>query len=86
MQGVIVDVLVNNAGLIPFPYRVTKQKFDIGLGVNFIGTAHFTLALKKHGLLRTPSRVIMVSSEEHRMVTKRFDDPDMPVSDLSWLI
>ena len=81
-QGVVIDVLVNNAGLVPVPYRLTKQKFDMGLGVNFVGTAYFTLGLRSSGLLRAPGgRVVMVSSEEHRMAKNRFDDPQMPVSD-----
>ena len=78
----VIDVLVNNAGLVPVPYRLTKQNFDIGLGVNFIGTAYFTLGLRSSGLLRASGgRVVMVSSEEHRMAKHRFDDPQMPVSD-----
>lgn len=68
--------LINNAGLTS-PYdEVTAQGYELTVGVNFLGTAHFTLSLLKAGIIaREPSgtksadralRVVMVSSEEHR--------------------
>ena len=78
-----VDVLINNAGLAPINWQLTKQGFDLAMGVNHFGTAHFTVALREAGLLgngnNSPrARVVMISSEEHRLPTVRFDAPSEP--------
>eukprot|EP01043_Picozoa_sp_COSAG02_P012911 COSAG02_NODE_508_length_20916_cov_162.483691_18_plen_345_part_00 len=68
--------LINNAGLTS-PYdEVTAQGYELTVGVNFLGTAQFTLLLLKAGIIAgKPSgngsadharRIVMVSSEEHR--------------------
>ena len=66
------DAVINNAGLTS-PYdEVTAQGYELTAGVNFVGTAHFTLSLLKAGVIGAGSaaghaaRVVMVSSEEHR--------------------
>jgi NAD(P)-dependent dehydrogenase (short-subunit alcohol dehydrogenase family) len=67
------SVVINNAGLTS-PYdEVTAQGYELTAGVNFIGTAYFTLSLLKAGVLAddggtagNAGRVVMVSSEEHR--------------------
>lgn len=83
--GIVVDVLINNAGLAPINWQLTKQGFDVAMGVNHFGTAHLTLQLNEQGLLShgplkssTRGRVVMVSSEEHRLPKHRFDDSSQP--------
>eukprot|EP01062_Namystynia_karyoxenos_P003190 TRINITY_DN11124_c1_g1_i1.p1 TRINITY_DN11124_c1_g1~~TRINITY_DN11124_c1_g1_i1.p1 ORF type:complete len:410 (+),score=101.37 TRINITY_DN11124_c1_g1_i1:81-1232(+) len=70
-RRVVVDVLINNAGMVPISGGNTKDGFEFALGVNHIGTVHLTHALADRGVLplgrpgRLP-RIVMVSSEEHR--------------------
>ncbi|MTD42855.1 SDR family NAD(P)-dependent oxidoreductase [Conexibacter sp. W3-3-2] len=65
-----IDVLVNNAGVMALPYRLTADGFEMQLGTNHLG--HFALT----GLLlgRITDRVVTVSSGFHRLGTMDFDD------------
>ena len=69
-----LDVLLNNAGIILYPYRTTEDGFESQIGVNHLG--HFALT----GLLidlisRTDgARVVNVSSKGHRMGRMDFDN------------
>lgn len=77
--GMVVDVLINNAGMIDQSGALTKQGFDLTMGVNHFGTAALTLQLKREGLLaETGGRVVIVSSEEHRLPQTPLDDPSRP--------
>ncbi|MGE9693689.1 oxidoreductase [Streptomyces sp. NRRL F-5630] len=60
-----VDVLLNNAGVMPLPYARTADGFERQFGVNHLG--HFALTgLLLPALLRVPgSRVVTVSSGLH---------------------
>ena len=40
----ILDILINNAGLMGVPYEVTKDDYEIQYQVNFV--AHYLLTLK----------------------------------------
>lgn len=61
-----LDLLVNNAGIMATPYRITKSGFEAQFGTNHLG--HFALTAKLMSLLlAAPSaRVINVSSLAHR--------------------
>jgi len=61
-----IDILINNAGLISPFGNLTKQGFEMSFGVNFLGTARFTLQLIEIGLLKNQARIVSVSSEDHR--------------------
>jgi NAD(P)-dependent dehydrogenase (short-subunit alcohol dehydrogenase family) len=86
--GVLVNCLINNAGLAPIKSDRTAEGFELSFGVNYIGTAYFTQQLKERGVLvrvapDNPAVVVMVSSEEHRLVpvmlnesTKEFGLPE----------
>jgi NAD(P)-dependent dehydrogenase (short-subunit alcohol dehydrogenase family) len=69
-----VDVLINNAGVMMTPKRQTADGFELQLGTNHLG--HFALT----GLLLDAlsageaSRVVTVSSIEHRPGKIDFDD------------
>jgi len=65
-RGVLVDAVINNAGLVPISGRVTEEGFEQAFGVNFLGTALFTQRLREAGILASGARVVMVGSEEHR--------------------
>jgi NAD(P)-dependent dehydrogenase (short-subunit alcohol dehydrogenase family) len=69
-----IDLLINNAGIMAAPRRLTEQGFESQFGTNHLG--HFALTgLLLPALLKTPSpRVVTVSSFLHRRGTMRFDD------------
>jgi WW domain-containing oxidoreductase len=65
-----IDTLICNAGLVPTNYQETKEGLEMTVGVCHFG--HFLLTqLLLPQLLNTKTpRVIMVSSESHRMPAK----------------
>jgi NAD(P)-dependent dehydrogenase (short-subunit alcohol dehydrogenase family) len=69
-----LDVLLNNAGIMMVPYRLTKDGFESQVGTNHLG--HFALTGLLIDLLeRTPgSRVVNISSGGHRMGKMDFDN------------
>ncbi len=69
-----LDLLINNAGIMAAPHRVTKQGFESQFATNHLG--HFALTgLVLGKLLAAPApRVVTVSSTLHRRGTMNFDD------------
>jgi NAD(P)-dependent dehydrogenase (short-subunit alcohol dehydrogenase family) len=69
-----LDLLINNAGVMAPPRRLTRQGFESQLGTNHLG--HFALTgLLLGSLLAAPApRVVTVSSGLHRNGTIKFDD------------
>lgn len=70
-----LDLLINNAGVMGVPRRqTTAQDFELQFGTNHLG--HFALTGRLlPALLRRPgSRVVTVSSLNHRMGSIRLDD------------
>lgn len=73
-----VDGLINNAGLINPGGKNSTQGFELSFAVNFLGPAYFTKLLISSGVLspageekqRKVSRVVSVTSEEHRVGRK----------------
>jgi NAD(P)-dependent dehydrogenase (short-subunit alcohol dehydrogenase family) len=73
-SGRQLDLLVNNAGIMAAPRRLTKDGFESQFGTNHLG--HFALTgLLLGSLLKAPApRVVTVSSTLHRRGTINFDD------------
>jgi NAD(P)-dependent dehydrogenase (short-subunit alcohol dehydrogenase family) len=69
-----LDLLINNAGIMAAPRRLTKDGFESQFGTNHLG--HFALTgLLLPALLKAPApRVVTVSSFLHRRGTMHFDD------------
>jgi NAD(P)-dependent dehydrogenase (short-subunit alcohol dehydrogenase family) len=69
-----LDLLINNAGVMAVPRRLTADGFEMQFGVNHLG--HFALtALLSERLFATPgSRVVSVSSLAHKVGRIDFDD------------
>lgn len=65
-----VDVLVNNAGVLAVPYRLTADGFETHLATNHLG--HFVLTNLM--LPRLRDRVVVVSSHSHRAGVVDLDD------------
>jgi NAD(P)-dependent dehydrogenase (short-subunit alcohol dehydrogenase family) len=72
--GRSLDLLVNNAGIMAAPRRLTKQGFESQFGTNHLG--HFALTgLLLGALLGAPApRVVTVTSTLHRRGKMNFDD------------
>jgi NAD(P)-dependent dehydrogenase (short-subunit alcohol dehydrogenase family) len=62
-----LDLLINNAGVMAIPHRLTTDGFEMQIGTNHLG--HFALTgLLLPALVAKPrSRVVSVSSGAHRM-------------------
>jgi NAD(P)-dependent dehydrogenase (short-subunit alcohol dehydrogenase family) len=80
-----LDLLINNAGVMAPPRRLTKDGFESQIGTNHLG--HFALTgqlLPK--LLAAPApRVVTVSSGAHRIGRIRFDDLQGERHYIAWL-
>jgi NAD(P)-dependent dehydrogenase (short-subunit alcohol dehydrogenase family) len=72
--GLPLHLLVNNAGVMATPPRLTADGFELQFGTNHLG--HFALTgLLLDRLRAAPtSRVVTVSSQAHRLGTIDFDD------------
>ena len=73
-QDTPVDLLINNAGVMATPRRLTADGFELQFGVNHLG--HFALTgLLLPALRQAPAaRVVTVSSLAHRAGRIDFDD------------
>ncbi|PLB47638.1 short-chain dehydrogenase [Aspergillus steynii IBT 23096] len=70
-----IDVLVNNAGVMAPPFRLTEDGVESQFGINHVGHFLFTnLIMSKLIAPGKVSRVVNVSSDGHRMGPVRFDD------------
>ncbi|MGI8505210.1 MAG: oxidoreductase [Solirubrobacteraceae bacterium] len=69
-----LDLLINNAGVMAPPRRLTADGFESQLGTNHLG--HFALTGRLLGLLSGASapRVVTLSSMAHRVGMIKFDD------------
>lgn len=63
-----IDILINNAGIVKYTRGVTKDDFEMTMGVNHLG--HFYLTYHLWKLLRAADnpRIITVSSNAHQGV------------------
>jgi NAD(P)-dependent dehydrogenase (short-subunit alcohol dehydrogenase family) len=79
-----LDLLINNAGVMAPPRRLTKDGFETQIGTNHLG--HFALTgLLLGRLLAAPEpRVVTVSSGMHRLGRIAFDDLHGERSYRSW--
>jgi NAD(P)-dependent dehydrogenase (short-subunit alcohol dehydrogenase family) len=66
----VVDVLINNAGVMAVPHNRTADGFELQLGTNFLG--HFALTALL--LPRITDRVVTLSSPAHRFGRIDLDD------------
>lgn len=73
-RAAALDLLVDNAGVMATPRRVTADGFEMQLGTNHLG--HFALTGRLLPLLLAASapRVVVVSSGVHRIGAMHFDD------------
>lgn len=77
-----LDVLINNAGVMAIPRRVTADGFEMQLGTNHLG--HFALTGQLVDALKPDGRVVTVSSGAHRFGKMDFDDLQSAHSYSKW--
>ncbi|MEX2226230.1 MAG: oxidoreductase [Dehalococcoidia bacterium] len=68
-----LDLLINNAGVMGAPRRLTEDGFEMQFGTNHLGHFALTGLLLGH-MTRDGARVVTVSSGAHRMGRMAFDD------------
>lgn len=68
-----IDVLINNAGVMATPFRLTEWGVDDQLATNHLGH----VLLTAHLLPRLTDRVVIVGSQSHR-------GADLDLDDLDW--
>lgn len=71
-----IDVLINNAGFIGGPRTITPEGAELHFAANHIGPFLFTNLLMPALAAAAPSRVVILSSNGHRMGGLDFDDLD----------
>jgi NAD(P)-dependent dehydrogenase (short-subunit alcohol dehydrogenase family) len=69
-----LDILINNAGVLPSPFSKTEDNFEIHMGTNHLG--HFALTGLLMPLLKKTkaSRIVATSSIVHRQGDIDFED------------
>lgn len=74
----LVDVLINNAGIMAVPYAITRDGFESQIGTNHLGHFALTGLLLKNLLGVDGSRVVAVASIAHNIRAK------IDFADLQW--
>jgi NAD(P)-dependent dehydrogenase (short-subunit alcohol dehydrogenase family) len=69
-----LDILVDNAGVMAIPRAQTVDGFEMQLGTNHLGHFALTGLLLPLLLAATSPRVVVVSSDAHKIGRIRFDD------------
>ncbi len=80
-----LDVLVNNAGVMGTPYRLTPDGFELQMGTNHFGHFALTGLLLDRIVTTERSRIVTVSSHLHRMGRLDRSDPTGASSRSTWL-
>ena len=69
-----IDILINNAGIMAIPRRLSADGFELQFATNHLGHFALTGLLLPHLLKAHSPRVTTVSSQAHRMGRMNFED------------
>lgn len=72
----VVDVLMNNAGVMFTPFGRTQDGFELQIGTNHFGHFELTRLLVPQLTAADSARVVILSSGGHVMGDVDFDDPN----------
>lgn len=73
-EGLPFDAIIANAGVMATPSGRTVDGFETQFGINYLG--HFTLINRIAPLLADNGRLVMLSSQAHRVSDVDLDDPN----------
>lgn len=73
----VLDVLVNNAGVVSLKRKVTKEGYEAQLGVNHLGHFLLTLLLLDSLKAAQKARIVNVSSGAHKWGRIHFEDMNL---------
>ena len=79
-----IDVLVNNAGVMPGGRRVTPDGFELAFAVNHLAPFLLTNLLLPKLAESAPARVVTVASGAHTTASLDLDDPNLEDGWDSW--
>lgn len=71
-----IDVLMNNAGVMFTPFSRTADGFEIQFGTNHLGHFELTRLLEPQLLAADAARIVILSSDGHRLSDVDLDDPN----------
>lgn len=80
----VIDVLVNNAGVITLKREETEDGFERQLGVNHLGHFVFTGRLMPLLMQSDAGRIVVVSSGAHKIGRMNYTNPDMKSGFTIW--
>jgi NAD(P)-dependent dehydrogenase (short-subunit alcohol dehydrogenase family) len=80
-----LDVLINNAGVMGTPYRLTADGFELQMGTNHFGHFALTGLLLDRIVTTERSRIVTVSSHLHRMGRLDRGDPTGASAHNTWM-
>ena len=72
-DGLQLDAIIANAGVMATPFGHTVDGFETQFGVNYLG--HFALINRIEPLLVDNGRLVVLSSQAHRVADVDLDDP-----------
>jgi len=70
----LYDVIIANAGVMATPFGQTEDGFETQFGTNHLG--HFALLSRIEPLIKDNGRLIVLSSQAHRVADVDLDDPN----------
>jgi NAD(P)-dependent dehydrogenase (short-subunit alcohol dehydrogenase family) len=71
-----IHVLMNNAGVMFTPFSRTTEGFEIQFGTNHLGHFELTRLLVSNLVAADGARIVILSSDGHRLSDVDFDDPN----------
>lgn len=76
----VIDVLVNNAGIMAVEYKLSPDGFESQFATNHLGHFLFTNLILSKIMVSSSPRIVNVSSDGHRLGHIRWDDYNFDVS------
>ncbi|WP_228409525.1 SDR family NAD(P)-dependent oxidoreductase [Radiobacillus deserti] len=73
-NGQQFDAIIANAGVMATPFGRTVDGFEVQFGTNYLG--HFALINRIEPLIADNGRLVMLSSQAHRIADVDLDDPN----------